>query len=129
VSEHTTKIYSSTDDWRAEARRRFGDDAMRWKFRCPVCGNIQTPEDFYPFREKGATPDTAAQQCLGRFTGGRKAFGEKPPGTPKRPCDYAAFGLLRINTDIIEIDEKTRTHVFPFADATTEGGAHDTSGN
>jgi hypothetical protein len=36
-----------------EAKRRFGDDPLRWAFACPHCGDVATPQDF---KDAGADP-------------------------------------------------------------------------
>lgn len=103
-------------EWQAEAMRLFGSDERQWKFRCPICGNIQGPEDFAPFKDRGATPDTAAIECIGRFLPASersKAFGDTPP-EPGKPCDYAAFGLFRFGDKVTFEGGHTIT-VFPFA--------------
>ncbi|MEK5162040.1 VVA0879 family protein [Paenibacillus sp. FSL R5-0527] len=75
-------IKQTLDEWRTEARERFGDRTAEWKFKCPRCGNIQSPKDFV---SRGAAPGEAAnrayQECIGR-TGEGKG------------CDWAAYGFL-----------------------------------
>lgn len=101
-------------EWLAEGRRRFGKDADRWQFRCPVCGNIQTMEDF---ERVGADPHSAYQECIGRHLPSRAS---NLAGTPakdgkKSPCDYAAYGLFQFGWKVINEAGKA-VPVFPFAD-------------
>lgn len=81
-------------EWLAEAKRRFGDDPKDWKFRCPMCGHIQTLVDF---QQIGADPQLAYQECIGRYLPDRASdLGTTPSPTGKTsPCDYAAYGLFR----------------------------------
>jgi hypothetical protein len=39
-------ISLSLEEWRAQATALFGPDPRNWKFRCPICGNVQTLVDF-----------------------------------------------------------------------------------
>lgn len=104
-------------EWQAEGRRRFGEDEFQWRFVCPACGHVQTVEDFRPYKERGATAESAAKECLGRYLDTRyKAFGKNPPKTPKSPCDYAAYGLFRL-APLIVVDEAGHLfECFGFAD-------------
>lgn len=106
------------DDWRAEGKRRFGCDAHKWLFRCPMCGHVASVQDFL---DAGAVSEDAAyQECLGRYTG---------KGSPKEGddsgCDWAAYGLLGIpkEHDIIVTPEGREVHVYPFADLPDTTGA------
>ena len=74
--------YESREEWLAKGRELFGKDMLKWRFKCPRCGRVQTPEDFHKFKEKGAQPDTAYQECMGRHDLAVK-------------CDWAAFGLFK----------------------------------
>jgi hypothetical protein len=96
-------------EWRTEAIRRFGPDPLNWRFACPVCHHVASVSDW---KAAGATEGEAAFSCVGRWTGGRQAFGE---GTG--PCNYAGGGLFRLNPQPV-IDEEGKTHhVFAFAPA------------
>lgn len=99
--------------WMQEGERRFGKDMHKWKFVCPACGNIQSPEDFKPYKEDGATADSCTKVCLGRYVSGKEAFG-KGPG----PCNYAAYGLIQLAPiRIIEgCDQDEPIHCFAFAE-------------
>jgi hypothetical protein len=100
-------------EWEAEGKKRFGEDFMKWKFVCPVCKNVAAVEDYKPFKDKGATPDSATCQCIGRFTGAKyKAFGN-PRG---KPCDYALFGLFRLPGVIVKFPDGKEKMSFAFAD-------------
>ena len=107
-------------DWLAEGESRFGSDRMEWAFVCPICENTQSASDFKPYRDRGASPHDAYFNCLGRFIGGRKAFGDNLRGTPKRPCNYTMGGLLKLVRTIVlqpgEDGGEMETEVFEFAE-------------
>jgi hypothetical protein len=73
------------EEWNALGEKLFGVDRLKWRFRCPACRRAWSAEDFRPFKNEGATPDIATQECRGRWTGGREG--------PDR-CDWSAFGLF-----------------------------------
>lgn len=72
----------------AEAAALFGNNPMRWAFRCPNCGDVASPAEF---KAAGAPPGMAGQECIGRSLGALK----KPTPTNTRGCDWAAYGLFR----------------------------------
>jgi len=101
-------------EWLAEGRRRFGDDYKLWKFRCPVCGHVQTPGEFGAI---GQEPQSAYQECIGRHLQFRASNFAGTPGKngEKSPCDYAAYGLFQFGWKVINERGKP-VPVFPFAD-------------
>lgn len=102
-------------EWKAEAVRRFGKDPGKWKFICPVCGNVQSPEDFEPYKDQGAQPDSCTHVCLGRYTNGRDAF---KGGAKGQPCNYTAYGLIQLSPiRVTDPDSETPIHCFAFAEA------------
>lgn len=46
------KVYESLEEWRTEGVRRFGEDILKWKFKCPMCGHVAAVEEF-DFAEEG----------------------------------------------------------------------------
>jgi len=106
----------TADEFLKKGEALFGADKFKWKFKCPMCGNIQTPEDFRQYKDKGATPDGAYQECIGRYEEGRRAFGKKEKGEKPRPCDYASYGLFRIG-HMLTYPDGHEVVVFPFAEA------------
>lgn len=110
----TPQIITMTqDEWLKEGRARFGADFMNWKFVCPGCGNVAAVSDYQPFKAAGADPNSATNQCIGRFLAGRSWLHGSGPG----PCDYAGFGLIRISPVRVLIPETFEVHCFAFADA------------
>lgn len=103
------------NEWLEKGKSLFGDDFLQWKFKCPICGNIQKPEDFKHFKNNGATPDSARSECIGRYMPKEKvttAFGNKNKKV-KSPCDYASYGLLRFGHKIT-LNNGEETFAFPF---------------
>lgn len=39
-------IKQTLEEWRNEATERFGEKTSDWKFICPRCNNVQSPQDF-----------------------------------------------------------------------------------
>lgn len=106
-------------EWTAEAKALYGDNAMEWRFVCPVCEHVAAVKDW---READAPEGAIAFSCVGRYVGGkvRNAF----EGTGKGPCNYAGGGLFRLNPVIVTGGPGADHHVFEFADrlSTQEGG-------
>lgn len=98
--------YESREEWLDKGRELYGDDYYQWKFRCPACGNIARIEDYKEFKDKGASPDSAATECLGRYKRGRKG--------PLK-CDWAAYGFFSGPSYIKFDDEPRKAAVFNFA--------------
>lgn len=93
-------------EWEAEGEHRFGPDRMKWRFVCPVCKHVQTPEDY---KAAGAPETAIAFSCVGRWVeGAHKAFERTQNG----PCNYAGGGLFRLNP--VQIDGEYG--YFEFAD-------------
>lgn len=105
---------TTREEWFAEGVRRFGADPLVWRFKCPVCGNVQTPAEFKAVKV-GMAPWAAYSNCIGRYQeSARRAFGPKPKGTPERPCDYASGGLFKVGRRVVL--KGVEYNVFPFAD-------------
>lgn len=101
----------------AEAKERFGEDYLKWAFRCPHCGDVAT---FADFKEAGADPGRCGQECLGRHLGAlnRETGGSNYKG---RGCDWAAYGLFHGPWEVVlpaEGDKPERSMwCFPLAEA------------
>lgn len=104
-----THIRISYDQWSSEGARRYGDDRMAWRFVCPSCGHVATPDDW---QKAGASEGAIAFSCVGRWSGvNKQAFAREGNG----PCNYAGGGLFRINPVLIDRDGREHS-VFDFAD-------------
>lgn len=88
-------------EWQAEATRLFGSDAMLWRFVCPVCGHVQSTQNY---KDAGAGEGAVAFSCIGRWVG------TKDGG----PCDYAGGGLFRLNPITVVADDGVEHQVFDF---------------
>lgn len=60
----------------------FGNDNKQWKFECPMCHGIQSPQDFIDNKIKEI--DSVNFNCIGRYVKGKG-------------CDWTLGGLFQIN--------------------------------
>ena len=97
------------EEWIGKGKQLFGDNFEEWRFVCPGCGHIQSVGDFRIFKDRGATPESAREECIGRYTGGRSWM----LGEGGSPCDYAGYGLLRISP-VEVVDGEEVFHCFAF---------------
>lgn len=113
VDDEKHKVMKQSE-WMEEGKKRFGEDFMKWKFVCPMCGHVASIQDF---KDVGASsPNVAYQECIGRYTG---------KGSPKEGdssgCNWAAYGLFGIpnGKGIIVISDETGNGVecFDFAES------------
>lgn len=97
------------DQWKKLGEEKYGKNQYNWKFKCPACGYIATPQDYI---EAGA-PDAIAFSCIGRFKGIAQSGIFPKDGKIKKgiPCDYAGGGLFKLNP--INVDGHC---IFEFAD-------------
>ena len=100
LSEGGVKVFT-LKQWQEEAERRFGKGALDWKFKCPVCGNVQTMR---MFKEKGVDPNKAYYNCASRY-----GFGGRSD------CKWTMGGLLSIGGVYVIDDSYNPRHVFEFA--------------
>ena len=97
-----------------EARRRFGDDKMNWRFVCPCCGHVASVKDWL---DAGASEGEVGFSCIGRHKPNpRDAFSKDAPG----PCNYAGGGLFALNPLKVVFDDGHVASFFALADAPTE---------
>ena len=110
------------EEWEAAGIERYGKERLDWKVICPLCEHVQSVEDFRQYKDKGATPNSPFTQCIGRFSlDSKPAFGDKPI-KGNGPCDYAAYGLLRLAPlRVVFDDHEGATHCFDFADRPLAG--------
>lgn len=97
--------YTSKEAWFEHAENIFGtSDYREWRWVCPACNRIQKMDEFEPFKDDGASPNSVYSECLGRYNGGRKG--------PYK-CDWAAYGLFSGPDFVMHNGEKQP--VFKFA--------------
>lgn len=97
------------EEWLAEGERRFGKDMALWRFKCPVCGNVQSIKDFQTLIKN--PQNYVYFSCIGRFL-------PDCPGNftnKKSPCDYTLGGLFTLHKVAVIMDGK-KNPVFEFAD-------------
>lgn len=90
------------EQWEAEGERLYGKNHLEWRFRCPTCGHIQTPQEF---KTAGIDPHKAYQNCASRYGLGGEST-----------CKWTVGGLLRTGGRYV-IDARYRPRlIFEFAD-------------
>lgn len=107
----------------AEARERFGDDPLKWAFRCPSCKDVATGEDFRealkerPRKHRSGSEviasDVVGQECIGRTLGALETSDEAWKG---RGCTWVAYGLFSGPWEIA-LPNGRKMHAFPLAEA------------
>jgi hypothetical protein len=111
-----SKQYLKFDDWKAEGVKRFGPDMKEWRFKCPVCGHVQTPRMFH---EAGVHADRVTSECFGRHLPKEQRGGfSKDHSNPKikSPCDYSAYGFFKLSPCEIEFPDGKKVECFGFAE-------------
>ncbi len=114
------------DEWLAEAVKRFGKNAKKWRFVCPVCKTEQGIEDFLEHTElsEDEIANVIAFSCIGRWAKGgcdHQGLSTKPveksaSAKPAIGCDYAGGGLFRLNP--VKVEWQGKVHgTFAFAEA------------
>lgn len=100
-------IKQTLGEWRTEAKERFGE-TNNWKFVCPSCGNVQSPQDFVNAGcEPGIASNASYQECIGRRAEGQG-------------CQWAAYGFLgTLGLGRIVIVGGDEVEVFNFAQEVT----------
>ena len=97
--------------WMAEAKAKFGEDVMTWRFVCPSCYHIQSVQDY---KNAGAPQSAVAFSCVGRWIkGSQEAFLRNKKG----PCNYAGGGLIHLNPVTVIMPDKGKQEYFEFAPA------------
>ena len=100
----------NVDEWRAKGEQYGGGSIMNAKFMCVSCRNIQTPQQF---KDRGAVPELAAVQCVGRLDmTAAHAWGKG------QPCDWTLGGLFGGfgHENIVVLPDGAERKAFPFAD-------------
>ena len=99
-------IKQPLEEWRQEARERFGELGRNWKFICPACQHVQTGKDFADKLdiELKEAANLVLQNCIGRHV--------KDEG-----CDWASYGFLGTlgKGRIIVEPNGEETEIFDFA--------------
>lgn len=109
--------------WVETGRRLYGDDPRRWRFKCPVCGHVQSVASVQQRRPEIAESGGAQERsimhwihysCEGRLDENpRSAFEDAPD--PDAGCDYTLGGLFNF-APITVVHGEGESHSFAFAD-------------
>lgn len=91
----------SQAEWLQEGARLFGKDPMQWKFKCVVCGHVQTGQDFAGI-DRIDPMNTVYFSCLGRW---KKDVG----------CDWTLGGLFQIHVLEVVTEDGKAMPCFEFA--------------
>lgn len=104
----TEKILT-LESWQARGKELYGEQARAWRFKCPSCGNVATPQDFLNTGiDKEEAMRRTPQECLKREAALKRGDRDLLPGE----CDWAAFGLFRGPHFVVCDGDKIP--VFPF---------------
>lgn len=104
-------------EWFAQGVQLFGEDILKWRFRCPACKHVASGADY---KAAGAQPDAMGRECIGRYTLPRKTPDEPKDFIAKQqanggPCDWAAYGLFGICPVHVKMDDGKVLAAFEFA--------------
>jgi len=101
------------EEWVAEAIERFGADPLNWAFVCPVCGTVQTVQEY---KAAGAPSTAAGFSCIGRWLeDSREAFEVGGVDGEGGPCNYAGGGLFHLNPVHVTMPDGEIVQAFAFA--------------
>lgn len=115
--KYSKKLRYTFKEWIARGTELYGKDRSKWKFICPMCGQIQTEEDFKKHTDEDTAGSMIGFSCIGRVMPKSYEMGEN-----KAPCNYAGGGLFRFNPCTIEHEGKEHQY-FNFAgDMEVENG-------
>ena len=113
----TSQETYTLSEWRAKAIELFGEDFMKWKFVCPICGHVATVQDW---KDAGAPAKSAAFSCVGRWVGANPEIvkGDIGPNgiKGKGPCNYAGGGLFQLNPIVVVDPDGHEMKAFAFAE-------------
>lgn len=101
----------SADLWIAEGVSKFGTARLKWKFRCPSCGNIQSALDFIPLSKKGHPVNAVLVTC-------RRSIKDSSLVLPDSvQCNFNSYDFK--NEELILVDNGNGKEIptFPFADS------------
>lgn len=106
------KVYNSVEEWKAEGHRRFGDNILDFKFKCPMCGHVASVQDF---KDLGVDDpaNCAYSECIGRYTGKGS-----PNDADSLGCNWCSYGFLGIpKGGVIVIDDQgEKSYIYDYAD-------------
>lgn len=92
------------EDWIKKAKELYGEDPDNWKFKCPICGHIQSIKSVLehgPSLERQKVQDWIHYNCEGRINEG---YG----------CDWTLGGFFHVHKVEVEFNGKL-VPVFEYA--------------
>ena len=95
----------TVSEWQAIAEPKFGKDIKQWKFKCCICGDEQTLQDFID-AEVYEAEKKFYFSCIGRYV-------------PNRGCDYTLGGLITLAHTEVFNEEGKAIPVFEFSEIET----------
>ena len=101
-------------EWLAKGKELFGDDPKDWRFKCCICGHVQTYRDFQALEKFEKDPGSVVFfSCIGRWIpGSSDAFTEvKEKGGP---CNYTCGGLFRLGPLLVTDEDGVESNIFGF---------------
>lgn len=115
MNEDRPKI--KLEDWHKLATEKFGENARHWKFVCPVCHTPQTAQDFINAGVPEEDAKTSiAVECIGRWLREKQMAFDNRKGKIKKgqPCNYAGYGLFKLNPVPVEFEDGKVFNAFDF---------------
>lgn len=99
-------------EWEEMGTKLFGEDQMKWKFTCPVCGHIASMQDY---KDAGAPQEEVAVSCIGRWTGIKRKLDDSG-NSNGHPCDYSGYGLFKLNPVKVIFEDGKENNIFNFSE-------------
>lgn len=105
--------------WRALGTRLFGPDMGKWRWKCPRCSAVSTPDGWIAVGRSPAEAYRAPTECLKRA--GSMARMRRP--MTDEECDWCSWGLFAgpwfvVHQDAVAVEGKVArgncTPCFPF---------------
>ena len=97
-------ITYTMEEWMEEGKRRFGGNIKKWKFVCPKCKTVQTPQNLIDLGIKVETLDCyIGFCCIGCFD-------------KKMKCDCTLNNSFHTNEAMIIMEDGRHRPVFQFED-------------
>lgn len=107
------------DEWIKQGVKLYGSDTKLWCFVCPICNTRQSIQDYLNAGiDEDKARESIAISCIGReLENPQIAIGRNTPVKKGKPCNYAGYGLFRLNPINVEIENGEDVRVFAFAES------------
>ena len=102
-------IEQTHDEWVASAVRLYGKDPRKWRFMCPACGTVATPEQHIGL---GGDLQDGPVVCI------KRTHKLAVDNDVRADCDWTAYGLLGTlgRGRVVRNPDGRSDEVFDFAD-------------